>query len=408
MREANRRQALTRFGGLAAAGLAASVLGSSPASAATASETMTGAASAGSRTGRRPGTLLWRTAIANAGGIGIVYGAAVGQSIAAGGDVAYVALLPDYSSNVGTCAISLATGKPLWQRLTAASPVPVVASSGAIYGIGVILVRSHEPAFAIVALNASDGRQLWSCNAGGITERTLRLTRQAEYSNGILICTNSTSGLLALDARTGRRVWSSAEDGEVQGLAVADGSVYAGVSTAAEARTTIARLDAATGRQLWAVASPGLAPGTLTVADGVVYGCAAGNPAGCLALDAATGDRLWQASLSTATAAVLQVAAGGMVFFIVTTLGGTGTVLQARHERTGAIAWTRDLSDSSQVTAGADVLYVTGSTGVSAIAPVTGQAIWTNPDSPRMLAITAYADLVLAQDTYGAVYAFQA
>jgi outer membrane protein assembly factor BamB len=100
-----------------------------------------------------------------------------------------------------------------------------------------------------------------------------------------------------------------------------------------------------------------------------------------------------------------------MVFFNVTTLGGTGnsgTVLQARQGRTGAIAWIRDLSDYSQVTAGDDVLYVTGSTGVSAIAPVTGRAIWTNPHSTRMAAVTAYADLVLAQDGYGVVYAFQA
>jgi hypothetical protein len=240
---------------------------------------------------------------------------------------------------------------------------------------------------------------------------TARLTRQAEYSNGILICTNSTSGLLAPDARAGRRAWSSAEEGEVQDLAVADGSVYAAMSAGAGARTGITRPDAATGRQLWAVASPGLAPGTLIVADGVVYGCAAGKPAGCFALDAATGDRLWQAALSAATVVVLPVAAGGMVFFNVTTLGGTGnsgTVLQARRGRTGAIAWTRDLSDYSQVTAGDDALYVTGSTGVSAIAPVTGQAIWANPHSARMAAITAYADLVLAQDGYGVVYAFQA
>jgi outer membrane protein assembly factor BamB len=100
------------------------------------------------------------------------------------------------------------------------------------------------------------------------------------------------TALGALDAATGKQLWTLAPGSGTTMPAVAEGMAYVGVSG------DLYALDAVKGSQIWKAAT-GFASewGSPVVANGVVYfgGAPSGSPGSLDAFDAATGRQLWSA-----------------------------------------------------------------------------------------------------------------
>jgi len=208
----SRRQLLAGFGGLAAAGLPA---------------TRWAAA------GRAPGALIWQRRAAGTGdlvvtifaGYGLVY---ENGNLQDGDDVTY--------------AINEAGGTLAWQIGGAVEPV--TAGPGVVYGFG-------DSGNDVVALRAATGHPLWTRNAafplGGPDDSTLltyasnRLYFASSDMGAWNVTAPSTVG--ALDARTGRGLWSATLTARTQQPAVTDNAVYASTANGAVA------LNARTGAQ---------------------------------------------------------------------------------------------------------------------------------------------------------------
>jgi outer membrane protein assembly factor BamB len=144
-----------------------------------------------------------------------------------------------------------------------------------------------------------------------------------KVSNGVLCGFSggqSDQGLYALNASTGRDLWSKAPYGVNYTIAAADGVVY--VSGGTNSNTSVLmRVDASTGKVGWqrewpnnTLADSPLAyvPGTLLVGVGQTL----------CALDAATGKQQWQVALNGQATAV--AVAGAVAYVSVGTRPGGG------------------------------------------------------------------------------------
>jgi outer membrane protein assembly factor BamB len=213
--------------------------------------------------------------------------------------------------------------------------------------------------------------------------------------------------LVALDAVTGRRRWTSAygpfaADAVARRYApaVAGGTVYAVRNEHLGGPSGIHALDAVTGRQRWVFTDPGLST-PVVAGDGLVY---AATPAGLHALDAATGKIRWQVAADpTGLAAGFGQPVLDGASLYVTQSSGTLAALDAAS---GRPRWQRDATADG--VAGQDLtlldgtLYYCASTYgavVHAVDPATGAQRWksaADPDlDPGGSPLAAAAGLVL-------------
>lgn len=148
----------------------------------------------------------------------------------------------------------------------------------------------------------------------------------------------------AVDAATGQTRWmtlTGASEGP-RGLAMADGRLFVLPVGGGEGSPMVA-LDAATGRRLWtAELTPGASTdfyGPPNVAGGVVY--VTGGDAKMRALDAATGRLLWRAYVTRTEGATGAAAVSGRLAYVVS---GDG-VLLAKDVANGVNRWKAFLAD---------------------------------------------------------------
>jgi outer membrane protein assembly factor BamB len=106
-------------------------------------------------------------------------------------------------------------------------------------------------------------------------------------ANGIVYVGNDNGRLYAVNASTGKEVWSFATGANVHGSgpAIANGVVYFG-----SIDHSVYALNASTGAKLWSFATPGGVESSPAVANGVVY---VGSDGFIYALDATSGAKLW-------------------------------------------------------------------------------------------------------------------
>jgi outer membrane protein assembly factor BamB len=320
--------------------------------------------------------LIWRIRA----GSGVSAGDSLTSSVVAGDGMVYVASNVQGNGDCITYGIHARTGHLMW-RSDGPGPFPYAAGQGAVFGF-----RSAPGGTSqVVASSATSGRALWTHDTGHLPGNAA--TGWLSYTSGMVYIATGISqditaaqpSVRALDARTGRMVWTAALDSSWQVPVLANGILYATTATG------IVALNAETGAPLWRSAALTNSMGAVVATDGVVC-CGdavslSGTPV--FALAGATGRLLWHDEL-----APLQCAASGIIVFSpVPGDGGQGTVW-ARHAWTGKPAWKRAVPQGFGVMMTFDgVVYsnvsslfdanATGHGLLHAIDAVSGRLLWT-------------------------------
>jgi outer membrane protein assembly factor BamB len=377
----SRRQALSAFGGIAAArGLAAAPFGARPADAAPPIARPFDSAATS-----RTATLLWHQQA----------GSGANMIIVAADGMVYASSSFQADGNAETYAIDAATGAVAWR---ARGPYPAAAGAGAVFGFEI-----SGGATSVAALSAVTGRAAWRYQVGPFIEYT-QVGWMACSGDLVYIASGTTplTGAMqpvvrALDARTGNRVWAAALSSHIQDPALAGGVLYG----CSEER--VVALDGATGTRLWGSALIGGVMSALEAVDGVVCGNSVDASTGTIsffALDGATGRPLWHGSQN------LTGSAGGVIFFAAWN-DQDGAAVTAFHARTGKPAWTRSYTTAGPLTAAGDVLYLADNATLTALAATTGDTLWTYGLDHDVWWAVADAGLVYACDAKGGVYALR-
>jgi outer membrane protein assembly factor BamB len=166
-----------------------------------------------------------------------------------------------------------------------------------------------------------EGRLIWSADLGTPTRSVPVIVDGVIYVGGHF-------QILALDARTGHRLWEVPTTGPVHtSPAVAGHQLYIGLQD-----WRVLALDCRTGKTLWEFTMQSSISGSASVAQGIAY---IGSMDGSLyALDAATGTLIWK--FKTAGQALSPPAIAAGTLFV---SSGDGS-LYALHARTGQ-RWLR-------------------------------------------------------------------
>jgi outer membrane protein assembly factor BamB len=288
--------------------------------------------------------------------------------------------------NSAVHAVSLATGRKLWSYTVPSSVHGSIAVSD-----GLVFVPTLRG--TLFAVDAKTGQLKWRNDPGpapeGNNQRTYGYygvtvaegkvlypyqTRHGEANRGLLV---------ALDVKTGQRIWASPMSGATMSdgtPAVSNGHVYVGNETA----DRVISYNLETGVQEWtgAAALGGWQDGIPSAADGRVF---IGSGNGIIARDGATGATLWSyrsswPSLVNGNATPAAAAIKGDVVY----MGFPSGEVAALNAGTGAVIWKRLLpgkqyrggSFTSPVVSG-NTLFV-GSNGGSfyALDAQTGQPLW--------------------------------
>lgn len=377
MRELGRRQALCGLGGLVAAAAGGAGAAGCDASRAHAASRRTAA-----------GTLLWRLRT-GAGNIQLALATADGMVYAKGA-------APPVHAAV-TYGIDAASGQVVWRTHRPVIDLTYAAGDGTVAGFA----PSSKGRYTVAALAARTGKALWTYDLGGTTTV---IGYVLFYAEGLVIAQAPQPGLVALEARTGHRVWSTGlTEPRLPGwLAIGNEAVYTSTGTG-----RLLAMDAATGVSLWkASTSHGL--GSLALAGSVVCGLAGGR---VFAFDSATGGHLWNSELGAGASYTLGPAvAGDTVFFIRDPPDGGPFAISALDAKTGARAWTRGPARGQRLlTLNTDSrsLYLGMSDGtLLALAAATGRTRWSQRLGAPVQRIVAAAEAVYAADAHGVVHAF--
>ncbi|MEV7595903.1 PQQ-binding-like beta-propeller repeat protein [Kitasatospora sp. NPDC089797] len=185
-------------------------------------------------------------------------------------------------STAGVQTLDAATGEPRWEVPLPEWPETPETSGPAIGAGGVFVVHGA----ALHCYDPATGALRWSGDPG--VTGVLRLAGDAVYVAG------KDGGLVALDARTGARLWTQDALGAVEDPpAVHRGLVYVGYSGGQPDSYTAFGLDAATGGVRWQRSRLPVA-GPLAAADRTVCLLSGDRLMG---LDADTGDTRWTADV---------------------------------------------------------------------------------------------------------------
>ncbi|SHN47683.1 serine/threonine-protein kinase [Cryptosporangium aurantiacum] len=227
------------------------------------------------------------------------------------------------------------------------------------------------------------GRQRWRTKVGDYTS-----SGPATGSGRVYVGTPQL--LHALDARTGKRRWTTPGDGEFRGVTlVGDHAIYA-----SNADGYLYAVDPASGARRWRRRVGGIAPSAPVVVEGVVYviGLATGQDSegegrtgDVVAVDAGTGSPHWTRTLTTRKATIHVT--GGTVL-----VAGTDA-LHALDAAGGATRWRRPLAEPTPAVSVDRTVFCGDQQGaVHAIDLRTGAILWTTPASPDGLRTQPWAD----------------
>jgi len=277
---------------------------------------------------------------------------------AAVGDVVYATVLarPDGVKQGEILALAYATGKVLWSRA-----LPSPSESSPLLAGGLVYFGSQNG--TVYALNAGNGEVVWTYHAAGAVKASPTL------SDGMLYFGDYSGHVQALQARTGRRIWDSGSEGAPLGsgtfystAAVMYGRVFLGNTDG-----RIYAYDAFTGQLDWAVQTgayvysspaivdaPGLGPTVYAGSyDGTFY-----------ALNARSGRIAW------------RFHPGGRISGSATIVGRVVYFADLASHRTyglsistGRVLFQMDTGSFDPVISDGQDIYLTGYTGLYALAP---------------------------------------
>lgn len=283
-------------------------------------------------------------------------GGIVTSPVIANGTLFAVATLRSY-------ALDAITGTKLWGK----EGLGYVHPESPAVGYGMVYDGSQSGLYAV---NAQTGRVIWTFPMGG------GAASSPTVSNGVVyVGSGGYDGTLyALDARNGTRLWTypALVDGSP---AVFHGVVYVG------AYDNVYALDANSGAVLWTFPVVGLVASSPAIADGVVYVGTGGPPSVLYALDAATGSPLWSRSTSTGTGFTSPALAYGMVFVGLDNTSNTDDVF-ALDARTGAVRWSYNTGGAfggvaSPAVANGVVYFAAENYSIYAFNATNGTKLWS-------------------------------
>ncbi|HEX3487653.1 MAG TPA: PQQ-binding-like beta-propeller repeat protein, partial [Micropepsaceae bacterium] len=209
--------------------------------------------------------------------------------------------------------------------------------------------------------------QIWSVSAGKGTDDDSRLTAPPIVAGGLIYVLDAQTHVFAFEAQTGKPVWdkslSPIEPGESPswfnifgsskainptkgfggGLAYDNGKIFAATGFG-----NVIALEAKTGKQLWSVNTVVPVHSAPVVVDGRVYVITQENQT--LAIDADTGQTLWDHRGTVESAAIMSSASVGVAGDTVVVPYSSGELFALRAQN-GQPAWTDTLTRSGNVTA---------------------------------------------------------
>jgi outer membrane protein assembly factor BamB len=139
------------------------------------------------------------------------------SSLTIAGGIAYVTTYDNTSDSGSIMALHANNGTPLWYSAIPGSSydTPIV-ENGVVY---TTVYKNNSGSGTIYALRASDGAQLWHTTAN--TAFSYILTA----ANGVLYV-SSAQGIAALQASNGRQLWSDALQGDIASPLLVNGVLY--------------------------------------------------------------------------------------------------------------------------------------------------------------------------------------
>ncbi|MGD9810507.1 MAG: PQQ-binding-like beta-propeller repeat protein [Sphingobium sp.] len=238
-----------------------------------------------------------------------------------------------------------------------------------------------------VALSASP-QQAWSTDISGSSPRA-RLAAPPVIADGKLYVIDADANVVAMDAKTGSRLWRTAMPAEGNGRSLFGGgvSVLGNRLYVTTGVGDVAALDAADGSMVWKKHPGGPLRGSPTLSNGHVYVMSQDNQV--YALDQSTGDQQWSESGTVESTGVFGVAAPAAAQGTVIAGFSSGELTAYRYEN-GRSLWGDALSRTSistSVAALADIdadpvvdrgrVFAIGQGGrMASYELVTGQRLW--------------------------------
>lgn len=272
-------------------------------------------------------------------------------------------------------AFDLRTGKQRWAYRTVGEDMP-----SPVYDRGRLIFANGD--WHAYALNAQTGRELWSTDLGGVS--TMASALMADGNVIVAVCTDGmrNSSSIALNPVDGKIVWRSPYGHCDASPAYGNGKVFVSSVTPGESRlqgkTLAAALDAKTGKALWvyhgkqeglwSIIGSDEAAVAGAYADGTYYQAAPFDDE-LIAFDGNTGKVRWRFHTS-GPAKMSPVVQNGRLY-----IGDTAGLLYTLNARDGSLIELREFKQpfttSPPIIAGNKMLVVNG-TSVDAI-PITGR-----------------------------------
>lgn len=253
--------------------------------------------------------------------------------------------------------------------------VTLAGGSRPVVAGGRIFVREvgSDGAAPVSALDAGTGKRLWTAHPGPYGPGLLYY-RDTVYAGG-------PGGMVyALNAADGRPRWAiQIDQPTLLGLAAGDGRIYAtGEGWYQGARA----LDPDTGRLLWSTNQT--TAGAPAVVQSVLY--MSGRDLAAVALDAATGEPLWSqpGCRDCMSAFSTTLVDAGLVIQV-----GAGGVVRALDRATGKPLWRRGGATGMPVSMDG-VLYIPTADHTEIVLPQSGTLLRTLPATGPMVGVSGY------------------
>jgi len=232
-------------------------------------------------------------------------------------------------------------------------------------------------------------RRAWTASVGEGGSRTTYLVSPPVVAEGKLFTIDTRATVQALDAGSGRKLWSfTFPEKESKRLAFGGGVSYSnGKLIATSGYGYVAALDAATGRKLWQVDMEAPFRGAATVTEDRAYVLTFDNQLFALSLE--TGDVLWDATGIVENASILGTGAPAVLADTLVVGYSSGELTALRVEN-GRVTWQELLTRTGRLTAIGALLDIDASPVIDrgrvfaignggrmvALELTTGQRVW--------------------------------
>jgi outer membrane protein assembly factor BamB len=240
------------------------------------------------------------------------------------------------SAHAYTYALDAASGKQLW-RFTSGGSVELVAD-GAVY-----VSAGYGATTTLYALNARDGSVRWTMQrdaevwqaAGGMVYITQAIATPSD--------SQSVGALVALDAATGKQVWSFPGEGMLP-LLLDHGVIYLAADDGQRAYPSpdlLYALDAHSGLERWHINVPGAIEPGLLLSNGVLF------IPGIHAFDVNNGRQLWFTLLSNINILGVPAAVVDGVLYAFGNAFSPEWNIAALNASDGSLKWKRQIDGNN-------------------------------------------------------------